>query len=170
MIFNLKESGTGSGDISNPVTDDLDLVINKDPETPEGLEAIANEVESKMMQSALESVTFFEGGEEGVKKFTESAEVQALVEARKMGKNTFVRLGKNDDLTRRAHLAAIIIAKEKNDPLFHQLALNRVKERKLRNAIFNRYGNKAELVAKRSQKQHIKNMRKMPALPTIKLT
>ena len=164
MIFNFNEDV-----ISDNVQDDLDKVINKDPETPEGMEQIANDVENLMRQSALENASFFENGEEAVKNFTESAEVKALIENRKMGKKTFVRLGKNDDLTRRSHLAALLIAKEKNDPLFKKLALNRVQERKLRKAIFARYGNKAELVAKRSQKQHIKDMKKMPALPQIKL-
>ncbi len=159
----------GSDMPGTPIEDELDQVINKDPDTPEGMASIAADVENLMMQSALESVSFFEGGEEGVKHFVESAEVQELLEARKMSKKTFVRLGKNDDLTRRKHLASIIIAKEKNDPLFHQLALNRVKERKLRNAIFKKYENKADLVAKQSQKAHIKSMKKMPALPAIKL-
>lgn len=150
--------------------DDIDAVsavVEKDPDTPEGMDNIANDVESLMQQSALESVTFFDGGEEAVKKFTESAEVKALVEARRMSKRTFVRIGKDDDLTRRKHLASLMIAKEKNDPLFKQLALNRVKERKLRNAIFQRYGQKAELIAKKSQKKHIADMRKMPALPKV---
>lgn len=145
----------------------IDQMLNKDPETAEGLNNIANDVESLMQQAALEGSIYFDGGEEALKNFTESAEVQALVEARRMSKTTLVRLGKNDDLTRRAHLASIIIAREKNDPLFHQLALNRVKERKLRNAIFKKYGNKSMMVAKKSQKQHIAAMRKMPALPKI---
>ena len=149
--------------------DEVDAVLDKDPDTEAGMENIAADVESLMQQSALESVSYFEGGEEAVKNFTESAEVQALVEARRMSKKTFVRIGVNDDLRRREHLAAIIIAKEKHDPLFHQLALNRVKERKLRNAIFKKYGSKARLVAKKSQKAHIKAMRKLPALPQIRL-
>jgi ribulose bisphosphate carboxylase small subunit len=167
MIF-LKEDECGAG-MSNPVSDELDKVLNKDPDTPEGIEAIASDVENIMMQSALESVVYFDGGEEALNNFMESGQLQKLDEARKMSKKTYVRLNKDDDLTRRAHLASIVIAKEKNDPLFHQLALNRVKERKLRNAIFKKYGNKAGLVAKRSQKQHIKAMRKMPALPMIKM-
>ena len=151
------------------VLDDVDLAIEKDPDTEEGLDGIANDVENLMMQTAMESASYFDGGEQAVKTFTESTEVKALVEGRKLSKKTFVRLGKNDDLKRRAHLASIIIAKEKKDPLFKALALNRVKERKLRNAIFTKYGNKAMMVAKRSQKQHIKIMSKMPALPAIRM-
>lgn len=149
-------------------TNDIDILAGgADPETEEGMEAIAGEVEANMQAAALESVTYFEGGEDAQKAFTESAEVQALVEARKMSKKTFVRLNKNDDFTRRAHLASLILARNANDSLFKKLALNRVQERKLRNAIFKKYESKAEIVAKKSQAQHIKTMKKMPSLPKI---
>jgi hypothetical protein len=147
---------------------DVDLLAGEaDPETEEGMEAIATEVENNMQVAALENVTYFDGGEDAQKAFTESTEVQALVEARKMSKKTFVRLNKNDDFTRRAHLASLILARNAKDPLFNKLALNRVKERELRRAIFKKYENKARSVAKKSQAQHIKNMKKMPALPKI---
>lgn len=148
---------------------DIDIVSgDADPETEEGMEAIASEVENNMQSIALENVSYFEGGEDAQKAFIESAEVQALVEARKMSKNTFIRLNKNDDLTRRAHLASLILARNTKDPLFNKLALNRVNERKLRNAIFKKYEVKAKAIAKKSQAQHIKAMKKMPALPKIK--
>jgi hypothetical protein len=145
---------------------DVDL-LTADPETEEGIEAIAGEVESNMQVAALENVTYFEGGEDSQKAFVESAEVQALVEARKMSKKTFVRLNKNDDFTRRAHLASLILARNAKDPLFNKLAQNRVRERDLRRQIFKKYESKAKIVAKKSQAQHIKNMKKMPALPKI---
>lgn len=147
---------------------DIDLV-SADPETEEGMEAIAAEVETNMQAAALESVTYFEGGEDAQKSFVESAEVQALVEARKMSKKTFVRLNKNDDHTRRAHLASLILARNAKDPLFNKLALNRVKERQLRSMIFKKYESKSRIIARKSQAKHIKNMRKMPALPKITL-
>ena len=162
MIFGdvMKEDAAGLNDI--------DIASGKvDPNTEEGMDAIATEVENNMQAAALESVTYFENGEDAQKAFVESAEVQALMEARKMSKKTFVRLGKNDDLTRRAHLASLILARNNNDPLFKKLALNRVNERKLRNMIFKKYENKAKIVAKKSQAQHIKTMKKMPSLPKI---
>ena len=85
-----------------------------------------------------------------------------------MSKKTFVRLGKTDDLTRRTNLACLILARENKDPLWKKLAINRVNERKIRNAIYNRYRNKGARIAKLSQKQHIKDMQKMKALPAIK--
>lgn len=144
---------------------DVDILTGEaDPDTEEGMEAIAAEVETNMQAAALESMTYFEGGEDAQKSFMESTEVQAMVEAQKMSKKTFVRLNKNDDLTRRAHLASLILARNAKDPLFKQLALNRVKERKLRNMIFDKYKNKATLVAKKSQRQHIKTAPKLPPI------
>lgn len=146
---------------------DIDLLSGVEPGSEAEEDAAAVEVEKNMLVAATESVTFFEGGEEAQKSFVESAEVQALVEARKMSKKTFVRLNKNDDFTRRAHLASLILARNSNDPLFKKLALNRVNERKLRAAIFKKYEAKARVVAKKSQQQHIKSMKKMPSLPKI---
>lgn len=147
---------------------DVDLVI-KDPDTAEGQEAIAKEIEGNMQQAALENMTFFENGEQALREFCNSEEVQALMEARKMSKKTFVRLGKNDDLTRRRNMAALILSREARDPLFTKLAKNRIQERKIRNAIYKRYGNKAEKVARLSQRAHMKAMATQKALPAIKL-
>lgn len=161
MIFSsLNEASEDVQDVVDPVVD---------PDSADGIEAMAQEVEGHMTSAALENASYFENGEEAVKKFTESAEVQALYEARRYTKNTFVRLNKNDDLQRRANLAALVLARNNNDPLFKKLALNRVKERQLRTAIFHKYGNKAKIVAKKSQVVHIKNSRKLPALPKIQL-
>lgn len=146
-------------------TNDIDVLAGTaDPSTEDGENAIAQEVENNMQSAALESMTYFDGGEEAQKSFVESAEVNALVEAQKMSKKTFVRLNKNDDLTRRAHLASLILARNSKDSLFSQLALNRVKERKLRNAIFTKYKVKALAIAKKSQKQHIKSAKSLPPI------
>lgn len=144
---------------------DIDILAGEaDPETEEGMDAIAAEIENNMQAAALESMTYFTNGEEVQKSFIESAEVQALVEAKKMSKKTFVRLNKNDDLTRRENLASLILARNAKDPLFTKLALNRKKERELRTAIFNKYGNKAKMIARRSQQAHIKNSKTLPAI------
>lgn len=154
---------------AEPTIEDM---VFKDTEgmSPEEAEDIAAvEVEKNMQVAALEAVVYFEGGEEAQKAFAESAEVQALVEARKMSKKTFVRLNKNDDFTRRAHLASLILARNAKDPLFNKLALNRKNERKLRSMIFKKYETKAKVVAKKSQAKHIKSMKKMPSLPKISM-
>jgi len=151
-----------------PTLDEIDVMSSADQDSPEAIDAAAAEVEGLLTVSAMESVSYFDGGEEAQKGFIESAELQALVEARRMSKNTYVRLNKNDDMTRRTHLASLVLAKNARDPLWNKLALNRVKERQLRRAIFRKYENKAKRVAMRSQKAHIKNMKKMPALPKIR--
>ena len=149
----------------NVIKEDAEEILLNPGEQSE--QDVIDTVNELITAELLESITCLEGGEEAQKSFIESAEVQALVEARKMSKKTFVRLNKNDDFTRRAHLASLILARNANDPLFKKLALNRVKERQLRNAIFKKYESRAKMVARKSQVQHIKNMKKMPALPKI---
>lgn len=149
--------------------DDIDIVAGDyDPDSAEGIEAMASEVEQHMTTAALEAVSYFEGGQEAVQKLVESAEMQALVEMRKIPKQTFVRLNKNDDLHRRSRLACLVLAKKHNDPLWEKLAQNRIKEKKIRNAIYAKYGNKANIIARKSQIQHMKAARKLPDLPKVK--
>lgn len=156
MIFGREfEEGTQINDVDT-------LTGNVDSDSAEGVEAIADEVENNMQATALESMTYFDGGEEAQKDLIESSDV--LVEAQRVSRRTFVRLGKNDDLTRRAHLASLVIARNAKDPLFNKLAKNRVMERKLRNAIFKKYQSKAIRVAKVSQKKHIKTAKNLPPI------
>lgn len=88
---------------------------------------------------------------------------EALVEAKVLGKRTLVRLSKTDDLERRRTMTAMHMAKENKDPLFDQLAKNRVKEKELLSKILAKYGNRAERDAKVAQKEYIKTMKKVPA-------
>lgn len=92
---------------------------------------------------------------EQFKTFTESEECQAMLEKRLVGRNTLVRLSKNDDLTRRTKMAAFQIAKEKNDPLWEKLVKNRIKERQLIGQIVKKYGTKGQRAAKVGQRQYL---------------
>ena len=92
--------------------------------------------------------------------FMESEEFEAITEGKKFKKNTYVRLNKEDDLTRRAGQASIVIAGQKKDRLFDLLALNRQKERKLRKLIFAKYKTQALRAAKDSQREYIKSENK----------
>ena len=119
------------------------------------------------MTAAMESMTWFEGGEDAQKAYVESAGVQALMEAGKMSKKTYMILSKNDDLTRRAHLASLVLARNAKDPQFNTLCNLRVKQKQLRTSIFNKYKTKAMMIAKRSQKVHLKNA-KNTKVPVVK--
>lgn len=150
-------------------TEEVDDILVADPNTEEGLEAMAHEVESLATQEAFNSLSYFDGGAEAANSITESAEFEALMESRKMPKRTFVRLNKQDDLQRREHLACLILAKKNNDSLWKKYVRYRVEERKLRRQIFAKYSNKGKVVARKSQMIHIKNSRKLPSLPKISL-
>lgn len=164
MIFNKLNEDTTEVD-----SDAVDALMGD--ADPNNEDALAQEVEAHMTAAALEAVTYFEGGQEAVNKFEEALEMESengyVNEARRLTKKTYVRLNKSDDLQRRSHLACLVLAKAHKDPLWTKLALNRIKERKLRNAIYKKYGNKANMVAKKSQLVHIRNSRNLPALPKI---
>lgn len=96
--------------------------------------------------------------ESELKEFLESDECQQLLEARVLRKKTLVRLGKNDELHRRARLAALQMAISKNDPLAKLLAKVRIKEREYLNKIYAKYGVKGERVAKKAQKEYFKKV------------
>lgn len=93
--------------------------------------------------------------------FLESELAETLVTEGKMRRNTIVFLSGKDDLSRRTKMSALQLAKDKKDPLFEKLRVNRVKERNLLSQIMKKYGNKGTKIAKKSQKNWIKN--KMPA-------
>jgi|GEM_PF-1755893 len=99
---------------------------------------------------------------EQFKAFTESEECQAMLEKRLVGRNTLIRLSKNDDLTRRTKMAAFQVAKEKNDPLWDKLVKLRVKERQLINQITKKYGSKAQRAAKVGQRDYLSG--KLPSV------
>lgn len=92
------------------------------------------------------------------KAFIESGEAQALVEKGMIGRKTLVKLSKSDDIERRIGMAAIQMAKEKNDPIYDQLIKNRIKERELLGKINNKYSNQALRVAKASQRDYLKGV------------
>ena len=155
---------------------DIDQLLPQDPSTEEGLNNIANQIEDAMQQQALEHADYFENSEEAINEFFNSPEIKAIMEADTAAvmpagnaakRRTIVLLNKRDDLTRRARLGSLIIARERKDPLFDQLAKNRIKERALRKAIFQKYGKEVYKAARISQKKHMAERKKFH-LPMFK--
>ena len=94
-------------------------------------------------------------------EYKQSDEYKALVEAGIIGKGTFVRLSRKDDLRRRKRLAALQIGAQKNDPLVKALAKIRVKEREIMNKLETKYGNMAERQQRVAQREYIKKVPKL---------
>ena len=88
------------------------------------------------------------------RELLEQADV--LLESKKISRKTIVKLNKNDDLTRRTHLAALQKAKEMGDADWEALRKNRIKERQLLDRIYKKYANKVKRDAIKSQKRLIK--------------
>lgn len=99
--------------------------------------------------------------EEAVKEFCAPGGVgEALLEAKVLsGKRTMVRLSKATDLKRRATIAAIQMAKAKNDPAYHKLVKYKLLFKQTRAKIMNKYGSRATRAAIKGQKEYIKTMK-----------
>lgn len=95
--------------------------------------------------------------DEDRRAFLESEECKYLLEAGKMRKNTIVFLSGKDDLSRRTKMIALQMAKESNDSNWEKLKKNRIIERNLLGKIMNKYGTRAEKIAKKTQKDWIRN-------------
>lgn len=92
-----------------------------------------------------------------IKNFCESKEAEILQEKAVLKKPTLMRLSKADDEKRRVKLIAYQLAKDANDPEWTKLK-NFTKKRKESIAkIMQKYGRKAEKMAKIAQKNYIKN-------------
>ena len=88
---------------------------------------------------------------------------EQLVKEAKLSKKTLVRLNKQDDLTRRTKMGALLLAKEKGDPLYDKLVKNRMQKRDIVDKIMRKYGNKGKQVAKQAQAEYLHG--KKSALP-----
>lgn len=85
--------------------------------------------------------------------YLESQELQDLCEAGIVGHRSITRLNKQDDFTRRLHLAALQKAKENGDANWEALRKNRIQERMLRAKIFAKYENQVRRDAMQAQKR-----------------
>ncbi len=90
------------------------------------------------------------------KAFMESKEFNLLVEAGVIGRHSITRLNRFDDLTRRINLASLQMAREKGDADWEALRKNRIRERMLRERIFNKYAQRVRQDAKQAQKRLVK--------------
>lgn len=94
--------------------------------------------------------------EDKIKEFCEAGGVgEQLVQEGKLRKRTLVRLSKQDDLTRRTKMGALLLAKEKKDPLYAKLVKNRQQKRELVSKIMAKYGSKGQKVARQAQAEYL---------------
>ena len=97
---------------------------------------------------------------DSIKEWCESDEANVLVEAQVLRKPTMMRLSKQDDEKRRAKIVAYNMAKEANDPLYRKMIKYRQLWKQTSNKIMEKYGNKADRVAKKKQQEYIRNYSK----------
>lgn len=94
--------------------------------------------------------------EDKIKEFCEAGGIgEQLVQEGRLRKKTLVRLSKQDDLTRRTKMGALLLAKEKKDPLYAKLVKNRQQKRELVSKIMAKYGSKGQKVARQAQAEYL---------------
>lgn len=91
------------------------------------------------------------------KAIVESEEAAVLEAKGLIGRKTLIRLNKNDDVARRTSAAAYQMAKDANDPLWKKLMFHMGKKNEFKEKILKKYSAKATRVAKKSQKDFMKN-------------
>ena len=139
----------------------MGIYSNKPLNQVETIEEAADGIDLSSLEEAYIYEELSHLTDEEKKAFLKSEECKVMVEKALIGRKTLVRVDKDDDLTRRAKMAAFEMAKQKGDPLWDKLALNRVKERDLISKIMKKYGGKAQRVARIGQREHLK--KKMPS-------
>lgn len=111
------------------------------------------------MDSYLETCLYMELATlpyEDRKAIAESEEAAVLEAKGLIGRKTFIRLNKNDDVERRTSAAAYQMAKDANDPLWTKLTFHLAKKKEFKNKILKKYGPRAIRVAKQSQKDFLR--------------
>lgn len=103
------------------------------------------------------------GSTDQIQEFCKSEEAQILVEKQVLNKPTLHRLSKQDDLKRRIKLTAYQLAKDANDPNWAKLVKYQGLKKQYANKILQKYGKKAERIAKIAQKNYIKKSRSVKA-------
>lgn len=102
--------------------------------------------------------------EEVRNEYLESAEVAQLEAARLINGKTRIRMSKSDDLQRRTTLGSLMIAKQKNDPMFKKFTFYRAKEKLMKKMITKKYSSRAAKMAKISQRSYLKKAPKLALL------
>ena len=100
--------------------------------------------------------------EDEIKTFTESEECKVLMEKQVLNKSSYMRLSKADDYKRRLKLVAYNLAKENNDPDYKKMKMHRAKFKQFRAKVLKKYGNRAKKIATVSQREYIKQAKKLP--------
>lgn len=94
--------------------------------------------------------------DERKQEFIVSSEAAQMIEEGLISKNTIVRLSKADDLSRRIKMAALQIAKDKEDQLFEKWQFYRSKVNEYEQKIADKYAMKSTRLAKVGQKEYLK--------------
>ena len=124
----------------------------------DSMEEMAN---SKELQELFLMDDILNGTSEQIMEFVESEQGAVLMEKAALDKKIISRASiRKMDLHRRIKLTSYFMAKQAKSPDWAKLVKFTKLKKQYANKILNKYGKKAERIAKIAQKQFIKNSRK----------
>jgi hypothetical protein len=129
------------------------------------IQSIEEAANSKELMGMFIIDDIIRGNKKQINNFCESEEAKVLVEKTVLTKPTLMRLSKQDDQKRRVKLIAYKLAKEANDPEWKKLKKYTVLRKQSIRKIMNKYGKRAEKIAKIAQKNYIKTAKSVKATP-----
>lgn len=136
-----------------------------------GHTSIEDGLEGLDMDSVIEAFIFDDlnrMSEEKYNSFKETAQFEALLERQVLNKPAVMRLDKKSDMVRRVRLMCYMLAKKDNNPHFAKCKKYRALWKAERAAIFKKYAMTATRLAKVSQKEYLKRVKKEKATPEQK--
>jgi hypothetical protein len=129
------------------------------------IQSIEEAANSKELMGMFIIDDIIRGNKKQINNFCESEEAKVLVEKTVLTKPTLMRLSKQDDQKRRVKLIAYKLAKEANDPEWKKLKKYTALRKQSIRKIMNKYGKRAEKIAKIAQKNYIKTAKSVKATP-----
>lgn len=144
-------------DREDVMQEDVDVTIDESlDDLSEGLEGSYHIVDPAALQEAMYMDQLDRMSDAEYNDYIKSDEYKMMCEAGLSGRRSIVKMNRQDDLTRRIHLASIQAAREQGDSDWEALRKNRVRERQLLKKIYQKYSNKVRRDAIQNQKRLIK--------------
>lgn len=126
-------------------------------------ESFREDRSDQIMDECFIAQTVASMGDEAIAEFCTPGGVgEQLVNEGKISRKTLVRLNKADDLTRRKSVAALIAAKEANDPLYAKYIKYAGLKSEFKEKILQKYDTRALRIARKKQQEFLHS--KKPAL------
>lgn len=134
----------------------MPMVMNNNSFGDDDRNYIPTEDTVNLMVEAMVLESLLTLDDESKVELIESGTLALCEKSNLINRKTIVKLNKNDDIDRRQTMAAMAIAREKNDPLWGKFLFYRMKSKELKSKMKDKYSTKSLVAARVAQKDYIK--------------